>query len=159
MMYMKFIKPSWQKVSGMCRELAKMVSPFRPDWIVGISRGGLVPARLLSDHMDIQNVSIIRVEFYKKIGKTKNAPTISQQLPVNVKGKRVLVVDDVADSGRSLAVAKEHIKKAGAADVKIATLHYKTKSIVKPDFFIETTDKWIIYPWEVEETKRELKTL
>ncbi|VVB98517.1 Ribose-phosphate pyrophosphokinase [uncultured archaeon] len=154
---MKFIKPSWQKIDGMCGQLAEKVSGFKPDWLVGISRGGLVPVRLLSDHLDVPRVSVIRIEFYKTIGETRDFPTISQPLQVDVKGKRVLIVDDVADTGRSLAVAKEHIKRAGAGEVKIAVLHQKPKSMVKPDFCIATTDAWIIYPWEVQETKRELK--
>ncbi len=156
---MKFIKPGWGKIEGMCRALAKKVSAFKPDWIVGVSRGGLVPARLLSDYLDNSNVSIIRIEFYKTIGETRDFPTISQPLQVDVKGKRVLIVDDVADTGRSLAVAKEHIKRAGASEVKIAVLHQKPKSIVRPDFYIGTTGAWIIYPWEKEETKREMKKL
>jgi hypothetical protein len=71
----------------------------------------------------------------------------------------VLIVDDVADSGRSLTVAKEYILKQGAGEVKIATLHYKPVSMFKPDFFIGTTDAWIIYPWEVHEVERQRKRL
>ncbi len=154
---MKFVKPSWKKVEEMCRQLAAKVSEFRPDWLVGISRGGLVPVRLLSDYLDNPNVAIVRIEFYKTIGQTKDFPTVSQPIQVDVKGKKVLIVDDVADTGRSLAVAKEHVKRAGASQVKIATLHNKPKSAVKPDFYMESTDAWIVYPWEVEETRRELK--
>jgi uncharacterized protein len=154
---MKFIRPSWKEIDSMCARLAKKVSTFRPDWLVGISRGGLVPVRLLSDHLDIPRVSVIRIEFYKGIGKTSGFPQISQPLQVDVRGKRVLLVDDVADTGRSLAVAKEHILRAGASEVKIAALHQKPGSIVKPDFFLATTSAWIIYPWEAQETKRELK--
>lgn len=153
---MRFIRPSWAKIERMCKELAQKVAPFKPDWLIGISRGGLVPVRLLSDYLDNHNVSIMRIEFYKSIGETKDFPTITQPLQVDVKGKRVLIVDDVADTGRSLAVAKEHIKRAGASEVKIAVLHYKPNSILKPDFYIATTKAWIIYPWEKNETKREL---
>lgn len=154
---MKFIRPGWKKIEKMCRALAKKCAMFKPDWIVGISRGGLVPTRLLSDYLDIPNVSIIRIEFYKTIGQTRDFPTVSQPLQVDVKGKKVLIVDDVADTGRSLAVAKEHIKRAGACEVKIAALHYKPKSAMKPDFYIKTTNAWIIYPWEIEEAKREMR--
>lgn len=153
---MKFIKPSWNKIDRMCRQLAKKCAGFKPDWIVGVSRGGLVPARLLSDSLDLPNMSVVRVEFYKSIGETRDFPKITQPLSVDVKGKKVLVVDDVADTGRSLAVAKEHAKRAGAAEVKTATLHYKPSSLIKPDFYIAQTTAWIVYPWEVEEVRREL---
>lgn len=156
---MRFSKPGWAKIGSMCKALSKKAAAFQPDWIVGVSRGGLVPARLLSDHLDISNVSIVRIEFYKSIGETRDFPNVTQPLQVDVKGKKVLIVDDVADTGRSLAVAKEHVKRAGAAEVKIAVLHYKPKSIVRPDFYIETTNAWVVYPWEVEETRRELAKL
>ncbi len=156
---MKFIRPGWAKIEEMCKALAKKASPYRPDWLVGISRGGLVPVRLLSDYLDVPNVAVIRIEFYKTIGQTKDFPTVSQPLQVDVKGKKVLIVDDVADTGRSLAVAKEHVKWADASEVKIAVLHYKPASISKPDFFVETTNAWIIYPWEKEETKKEMRKI
>ncbi len=154
---MRFIKPGWKKIEGMCRALAKKVLPYKPDWLVGISRGGLVPVRLLSDYLDNRNVAVMRIEFYKTIGETREFPKVSQLLQVDVGGKKVLIVDDVADTGMSLAVAKEHVKRAGAAAVKIAVLHYKPASALRPDFFMESTDAWIIYPWEVKETEEEIR--
>ncbi len=156
---MKFMRPSWKKIEGMCKALAGKTKGFTPDWIVGVSRGGLVPTRLLSDLLGIANVNIIRVEFYKSIGETRDFPKITQPVQVDVSKKKVLIVDDVADTGRSLAVAKEHIKRAGASQVKIATLHYKPSSILKPDYFVEQTDAWIVYPWEKKETEMELKKI
>lgn len=154
---MEFIRPSWDNIEEMCNKLVDRCISYKPDWIIGISRGGLVPARLLSDILDISQVSIIRIEFYKTIAETSGFPKITQPLQVDVKGKKVLLVDDVADTGRSLAVAKDHVKRAGAAEVKIASLHYKPKSLIKPDFYVEETEKWIIYPWEKHETERELE--
>lgn len=154
---MKPLKVSWQSVEGLCGKLAKRVSSFKPDVIVGISRGGLVPLRLLSDLLDNQNVAVMKIEFYKSINVTHDFPRITQPLTVDVRGKRVLIVDDVADTGRSLLVAKEHIKIAGAKDLKIATLHYKPHSLFKPDYFVETTDKWLVYPWEKKEFLKNLK--
>ncbi|MDD5337441.1 MAG: phosphoribosyltransferase [Candidatus ainarchaeum sp.] len=156
---MEFIKPTWADVDRMCLELAAKIRGFRPDWIVGISRGGLVPARLLSDILGNRDVTIIKIEFYKTIGQTSGFPNITQPLQVDVKGKRVLLVDDVADTGRSLAVAKEHVKRAGASEVRIAALHCKPGSIVKPDYYMGQTSAWIIYPWEVHEVERERKKM
>jgi hypothetical protein len=153
----RLIKPGWGKITRMCEALAKKVRPYRPDVLIGISRGGLVPVRLLSDMLDNRNIAIMRIEFYTGISKTRKAPRITQPLTVDLKGKKVLIVDDVADTGRSLMVAADYVKKLGARESKIATLHFKPTSEFKPDFFLESTDAWIVYPWEVHETERELK--
>ena len=69
-----------------------------------------------------------------------------------VEGKKVLVVDDVADTGKSLALVKTHLKEEGATEMKIATIYYKPWSIVVPDWFERKTSRWIIFPWERKET-------
>jgi len=125
--------------------------------LVGISRGGLVPVRILSDKMGINNIGVMGIGFYKSVGQTSKFPQITQELSKDVVGKKVLVVDDVADTGRSLVVAKEYLGRKGAAEVKIATLHYKPASQLKPDYFMDTTTKWVVYPWEQYEVERELK--
>lgn len=154
---MKFIKPGWKEVDRLCEALSAKVAGYEPDVLVGISRGGLVPVRLLSDLLDNRNVAVMKIEFYKGIGETKGFPTITQPLTADVKGKKVLIVDDVADTGRSLLVASDYVKRQGAKEVRIATLHFKPTSLFRPDYFIKTTDAWIIYPWEIHEVERELK--
>lgn len=156
---MEYIKPSWDEIEELTKKLVEKIkkSKFKFDWIVGISRGGLLPARLISDYLNCPQLAVVRIEFYKSVGKTKDFPRITQPVQVNVKGKNVLIVDDVADTGRSLVVAKEHLKKKGAKKVKIAALHYKPISVIKPDFYVAQTSAWIIYPWERKETERLLK--
>jgi hypoxanthine phosphoribosyltransferase len=68
----------------------------------------------------------------------------------------VLIVDDIADTGRSLAVAKDYVLRKGAKEVKVATIHYKPDSIFKPDYCIASTTAWVVYPWERNEVEREL---
>ena len=141
----------------MLMELAKKVkdSGFRPDLIVGVSRGGWAPARVMSDLLENANTASIRIEFYLAPGVTARKPVISQAIMVPVKGANVLVVDDVSDSGESLKVAVEHLDVCGAKAIKTATVYYKPQSIFKPDFFIVETDQWIIFPWErLENTRR-----
>lgn len=153
---MKFTRIGWEKAARLVEELAGKVSP-KPDMIIGISRGGLVPARILSDAMGVRGVGVLGIAFYKKIGETYRFPRITQELDMDLEGIKVLIVDDVADTGRSLAVAREYVRRKGASDVRTATLHYKPGSIVKPDYFIERTTAWIVYPWERHEVDRELK--
>jgi hypoxanthine phosphoribosyltransferase len=147
---MKFLTPDWNDIYDMCIKLANKIkkSGFSPDLIVGVARGGWIPARILSDILENSNVASVRVEFYVDIAKTSQSPKIIQGIPTPPIGKTVLVTDDVADTGKSLKAVIEYLYKLGAKEVKAATLHYKPKSIIKPDFYIEETDAWIVYPHE-----------
>ncbi|MDW8061790.1 MAG: phosphoribosyltransferase [Nitrososphaerota archaeon] len=150
---MKFEAPDWDYLYELCLELAQLVEKagFKPDLIVGIARGGWIPARLLSDFLLNPNIASIKVEFYKGIGETMNEPMITQDIPVDVRGLKILVVDDVADTGKSLKLVKERLESMGAGEVRVATIYYKPWSIFKPDFYAKTTNAWIIFPHEVRE--------
>lgn len=154
---MKFEWISWEEAARMCEQLAEMVSDYKPDLLVGVSRGGLVPVRILADVLGAKHIGIIGIQFYKKIGETKDFPEITHDMPLDVNDKKVLIVDDVADTGKSLIAAREYLLRKGAKEVRIATLHFKPHSILKPDYFVATTTAWLVYPWEVHEVKREIK--
>lgn len=132
----------------------KMLEKYQPDILIGISRGGLVVTRFLSDIMNINNVAILGVGFYTGINETAKTPVITQELCIDMKNKKILLVDDVADTGISLKFASEYLLKKTPKELKIATIHYKPQSIVKPDFYNEETTKWIVYPWEYLEFSR-----
>lgn len=152
----KYYYPTWNSIEKSCIKLASMIKKdFKPDVLVGISRGGLVPLRLLSDLLDNSNIGIMRIVFYKEAGKTMEFPKITQPLNVDVKGKKVLVVDDIVDTGMSMQVALDHVKRMGAKEVRIAVINYKLSSAIKPDYYAEKASGWIVYPWMKEETKRE----
>ncbi|MBI4399942.1 phosphoribosyltransferase, partial [Candidatus Micrarchaeota archaeon] len=126
--------------------------------IVGIGRGGLVPACYLADYLGpLKTLATLRIEYYTGIAKVGKKPKITQPVTVDLKGKNVLIVDDVADTGVTLKNAKEYIYKKGASKVKIAVLHYKPWSVLKPDYYVEETKKWVIYPWMRKESLEELK--
>ena len=156
---MRFERPSWSDIERMCEQLARKIkkSGFEPDLIVGIARGGWVPARILSDIFNNKNIASIGVVFYKGVGATAEKPKLTHGLPVKVNGKKILLVDDVSDTGESLIFAKKTIK--GAKEVKVATLHMKPWSKFKPDFYVKTTNAWLIYPWEKRETLRKKNRL
>jgi uncharacterized protein len=153
---MDVMRLNWDATLRYCEQLAGMAKAFRPDMIVGLSRGGLVPARVLADIMAVHDIGILGVSFYKGMGMTADFPRITQELTEDLKGKRILIVDDVADTGRSLLVAKDYLERKGASEIRVATLHFKPTSEFKPDFFVETTTAWIAYPWEKNEIDREL---
>jgi len=155
---LKYVHATWGDIERLCEKVAKQIkrSGFRPQVIVAVSRGGLPPARIISDILDVDDVASITIRYYKSVGRTREEPEIICPLNADVAGKKVLIVDDVADTGHSLQVAKEHVLAKGASEVRVATLHYKPWSVLKPDYYAEETDAWIIYAWEKWETVRDL---
>jgi hypoxanthine phosphoribosyltransferase len=154
----EFEIPTWEKIYEFLLNLANQIrkAGFKLDIIVGIARGGWPPARIMSDLLENPELANVKAEFYLSVAETKGEPIITQPVSVSVKGKRVLIVDDVADSGKSLALVREHLKEKGAKDIKIATIYYKPWSIVTPDWFEKKTKHWIIFPWERKETVRRI---
>ena len=152
----KYLAPGWDQIYSTLLDLALKIreSGFKADLIAGVSRGGWVPARILSDLLENARTANVRIEFYTGIERTATRPVVTQPVSGTVSGKSVLLVDDVSDSGESLKVALEHLLENGAASVKTITIYFKPHSIFKPDYFAETTSDWIIFPWErLEATK------
>jgi len=149
----------WEDIVRLSIKLGRKISKsnFKADAIVAILRGGLVPARILSDYLNITKMYAMGVSFYTDLAKHKSEPIITQPLHARFDKKKILLVDDVADTGLSLIVAREHIFSLGAEDVKVATLHKKPWSKITPDFYVEDTDAWIIYPWEYIESLESLR--
>jgi len=146
-------------ISKMVHDLWDRIkkSGFKPDCLIGISRGGLIPVRILSDISNINDVYIVGVKYYQDIEDKKKKPIITQDVnEKNVKGKIVLFVDDVSDTGESIRFIVDHLKKKGIKQLKTLTLHYKPWSVFKPDYYLVTTKKWIIYPWEEMETIKKI---
>jgi len=155
---LKFEAPSWSRIYDMLLDLAGRIRKdgFRPDIIVGISRGGWPPARVLSDLLSNPNVANVRAEFYLGIAETGSEPTLTQPVSVKTRGKKILIVDEVADTGKSLRMVREHIVKEGAKEARTVTVYYKPWSIVRPDYFAKETSDWIVFPWEIKETLRKI---
>ena len=155
---LEFEVPTWNQIYNMLLNLAEKIrkAKFKPDIIVGVSRGGWPPARVLSDLLDNPNLANVRAEFYLGIAETKGDPTLTQPVSMKVEGKKVLIVDEIADTGKSLKLIKKHIIEEGAVEVKIATIYYKPWSIVKPDYYEKETSHWVVFPWEIKETIRRI---
>jgi len=154
----QFEIPKWDQIYEMLLGLAEEIKKnrFKPDLIVGVSRGGWPPARVLSDLLDNPNVANVKAEFYLGVAETKGEPTLTQPVSVAVAGKKVLIVDEVADTGKSLKLVKEHILEEGASEVRIVTVYYKPWSVIVPDYYGKETSRWIVFPWEAKETIRKL---
>ncbi|MEQ9715673.1 MAG: phosphoribosyltransferase [Candidatus Asgardarchaeia archaeon] len=155
---LEFLPLSWDEAYEMAIKLSEKIraSNFVPDVIIGISRGGLVVARMLSDLLDVDSVGSVRIRFYRQVGKTMDKPIVSQPVNIRIENKRVLLCDDVSDTGVSLKAAYEHLLERKPEIIKTATLHYKPRTIFVPDYHVAVTSKWIIYPWERRETINDL---
>ena len=153
-----FEVPKWNQIFNMLLRLADAIkhNKFKPDVIVGVARGGWPPARVLSDLLDNCNLANVRVEFYWGIAKTNKKPVLTQPVSINVLNKKVLIVDEIADTGKSLRLVKKHVVEQGASEVKIATIYYKPWSVIKPDYYVKETISWVVFPWEIKETIRKL---
>ena len=155
----EYLVQNWQDSFDQCYFVYEQIfaANFKPDVIIGVARGGWIPGRLLADFLDIKETINIKVEAYELIGETNVEAQVTQDIHTNIDGKKVLVVDDIADSGESLLAVYNSLKARKPVSVKTATIYYKPRSAIKPDFFAEETTAWVIFPWELFETMNELE--
>ena len=141
---------SWELFGTAIRELARSVvdSGYEPEMVIAIARGGLIPAGALAYATGIKASGTLNVEFYSDIEETLPDPVVLEPLlDTNaIIGKRLLVVDDVADSGRTLELVLELLGRH-TDQVRSAVLYTKPRTIVQPDYSWQQTDLWINFPW------------
>ncbi len=146
---------SWSQMWSFSEDLALKVrdSGYCPDYIIAITRGGLVPAVNLSDLLGVHDMGTLRVRHWSKTAEKDNKPSLTAGIDEDISGKNILVVDDLTDTGGSLKVAYEYVLGLNPLEVKTATLFHKVCSEIVPDYFAEQVDawKWIILPWNMVE--------
>lgn len=149
---------TWDGFGEASREMARDVlsAGFVPEVVVAIARGGLLPAGAIAYGLGVKNCGAINVEFYTGIGTVLDAPELlPPELDMTyLSGRRVLLVDDVADSGRTLDLAVRLLTERGA-DVRSAVIYTKPTTIIQPDFSWKDTDRWIDFPWSWQGSVRE----
>lgn len=141
---------TWDDFGAAARSLASAVNDAGcvPDIVVSIARGGLLPAGAIAYALDVKDIFVMNVEFYTAKGETLPDPRL---LDKNVdfdalRDKKILVVDDVADSGRTLAFVRDMVAEY-ASETNVAVLYEKPRSVLKADFVWKQTDLWIAFPW------------
>lgn len=144
---------TWEGFGTAQRELAQQIadSGFNPDIIIAVARGGLLPAGALSYSLGVKLSDAINVEFYTDVQETLPDPVLLEPLldTDSISNKKLLVVDDVADSGRTLHLVLNLLKQHGA-EVRSAVLYGKSRSEIAPDYVWKHTDEWIVFPWSAE---------
>ncbi|RYP83067.1 phosphoribosyltransferase [Nocardioides guangzhouensis] len=135
-----------------CRELAQAVADdgYRPDMVLAIARGGLGLGMGLGYALAVKNLSVVNVEFYTGIDERLDVPIMLPPTPavVDLSGLRILIADDVADTGRTLEIVHEFVADH-VAEARTAVIYAKPHSVIKPDYVWRRTARWIDFPWSV----------
>lgn len=140
----------------MSRALARSVKECGDDYdlIIGIANGGLPTALILSDELGV-GMEIMRASSYTGIGERKR-PRIGYTLTKDIRGMRILLVDDLVDHGDTMNAVVRRLNSKKPARISTAVLFRKPWSRFSPDFCIKSTDKWVVFPWNTAETRRGL---
>jgi len=143
----------WANYGGAARELAQAVADdgYQPDMILAIARGGLFIAGSLGYALSVKNLYVMNVEYYTGVDERLDVPVM---LPpyvdfVDLEDAKILIADDVADTGHTLAMVRDHCLER-VAEVRSAVLYEKPSSVVTCEYVWRHTDKWINFPWSTE---------
>jgi hypoxanthine phosphoribosyltransferase len=143
----------WRTFGVAGRELATLVAAdgYRPDLILSIARGGLFVAGVLGYALSVKNLHVMNVEFYNGVGATLDMPVMLPPVPstVDFSAKKVLIADDVADSGKTIELVRDFIQDQ-VADVRSAVIYEKPRSLVRCEYVWRRTDRWINFPWSTD---------
>lgn len=142
---------TWEVLDELVSGLADRLARTRFDLMLAITRGGLVPAGMLAYRLRIRNILVAAVEFYDDQGQPGPRPTFLQ-FPADplLRGQRILIVDEVWDSGTTIHAVTERVRQAGGIPTTVV-VHYKpTRSVVpgSPDVHAVETDAWVVYPFK-----------
>ena len=143
---------TWSDVDKLVSHLIPKLMAYTYDVIIAITRGGIIPGAIIAERLGVSQVLVASVDFYED--EELDWP-VFMQFPADsvLRGKTVLIVDDVWDRGKQAVNVMERVAQAGGRSYSVV-LHYKphrsTFPDKSPDFYAEATENWIIYPWEVE---------
>ena len=130
----------WGTFIKEIRNLSEIITD-KPDIIIGITRGGIVPARLLSAYLKVKNMYCISVV------KNNNERHIATEITEDISGKKILLVEDILETGKSIKAVKTYLEGKGA-NVKTACLYTMPLSEIKPDHYLNEVDSVLEFPWE-----------
>lgn len=145
---------NWKEIQKSVVEIANQIKQenFNPDYIIAIARGGVVPSRLLCDELHIKKFLSIKVDHWGVTANKDGKARISQKLNVDLTNKKVLLMDDIVDSGESMKITKKYIETLNPEIVKTAALSNLINSGFLPNYFGQEKEwTWMIWPWNYKE--------
>lgn len=131
---------TWKKLQDEIKNLKNKID-CSPDIIIGIVKGGLVPARMLSSYLNVKKMFCLTV---KKITDQRKVTTTINE---DITGKNILLVEDMLETGKSLIVAKKYLESKGAI-VYTACLYTMPISEIEPDYSLKKINQVVRFPWE-----------
>jgi uncharacterized protein len=141
---------TWHDVGTAVEELAGQIqaTEFTPDAVLALARGGLPAGGALAYALGVKTMATLNVEFYIGVDERLDEPLLLPPVPdlTVLRMEQLLIVDDVADTGRTLALARDFCA-SHVGEVRTAVLYEKPQSVVRADFVWRRTDKWINFPW------------
>ncbi len=144
---------TWSGFGVAVRDLAQQVadSGYRPDLVLSVARGGLGLGMGLGYALGIKNLAAVNVEFYTGIDERLAVPIMLPPTPaaVDLTGLRVLIADDIADTGLTLQHVREFCSDH-VAEARVAVVYEKSRSVVRPDYAWRRTEAWVDFPWSSE---------
>ena len=154
---MEYMRLNWNQIEEMVENVCKQIieKKFFPNYIIALGRGGLIPARLVSDRLGINDIGFINVKLYKNVG-VKNKEITIKNFNDIIENKNILLIDDIADSGETIEKTIKHLLCTRYKTLKTAVLLIRESIVRKPSFFDRVVKKeWVIFPWEknIEEQK------
>ncbi|MGD8565373.1 MAG: phosphoribosyltransferase [Candidatus Bathyarchaeota archaeon] len=144
----------WNLFYNLSKSVAKKIrsSGYEPDILIGLARGGWVLARVLCDLVGVKDLVSLKVEHWGVTATPNGKAKLKYPFNIDLTGKRVLVVDDITDTGESMNVAVEYVQSLNPDEIKTATLRHITNSKFTPDYFAEEIAwRWVIFPWNFTE--------
>jgi hypoxanthine phosphoribosyltransferase len=146
----------WTEIEKWCESInEKMLSDDMPNAIIGLSRGGLVPARIISDMILLKELYAIKTEHWGLTATVDGKADLKYGLNVSIEGKNVLIVDDITDTGQSMKLAYDYVKTLKPKTLKTAAMLHIGHSTFTPDYYAEYVSDaqwtWFIFPWNVYE--------
>jgi len=153
---------TWDEISKWTAQVAQKIgaSDIHPTVIIGLTRGGWVPARLLCDHLKVKKLYAVKTEHWGVTANPDGKALLTQELNIGIDQDSVLAVDDITDTGESLTLAMAHLSIMHPRQLHSATLLHITHSKFQPDFFSVEVPKekwtWFIFPWNMNEDLRTL---
>ncbi|RME54685.1 phosphoribosyltransferase [Candidatus Woesearchaeota archaeon] len=145
---------SWQDVVNEAKKISDLIKKddFHPDVVVGISRGGLVPARLICDFLHVKSCFTLKVDHWGLTATKDGEAKLTHPLNKDLTGLNVLLVDDITDSGQSIELARQHLEELNPKSLKVATLYTLKGAKHHPDYYGEEREwAWMVFPWNYTE--------
>ncbi len=153
---------TWDDIARWVKDVAEKIRKdgYKPDVIVALARGGWIPGRIMCDHLLVKDLYSIKTEHWGITATRDGQARVVHDVPVSLKGRKVLVMDDITDTGQSLRLAYEQVLKHEPAEVRTAAMLHITHAKFVPDYYSEEVPAedwtWFIFPWNYYEDMRNI---